>query len=82
MKLKEARAKFLNKAVSIPDHSKKSVRGHCITGKLNFLGTNDHFSSWEMCATVGRFPMQHVNLDDITLLDVTHRKHLDNHDES
>ena len=54
MTLEEAKEKFLNKRVRIKD----------AIGKSSWKGD---FPSWELCATIDRFPIQHVKLENIIL---------------
>jgi len=70
MTLKEAQEKFLGKRVTIKDALGKSttLRGEFdVTGVLTFLDNHQLFKSWGICATIGRTPMQNINLDNITL---------------
>lgn len=53
---------YLDKIVTIQDEE-----GQTIVGKLVFLGYNSFFDDWGLCATVERYPMQHIKLNSIKL---------------
>jgi hypothetical protein len=69
MTLEEAREKFLNQRVRIKDAiGKSSWKGeNDIVGILKFLGYNEYIPEWGLCATINRFPIQHVKLENIIL---------------
>lgn len=69
MTLEDAKEKFLNQRVRIKDAiGKSSWKGEKdIVGNLQFLGYNEYFPEWEICATIDRMPLQHINLENIVL---------------
>ena len=67
--LDAAREKFLGKRVIITDlfEDLPKHRKNMIGGKLTFLGYNENFPSWNLCATVGNSPFQDIKIENIKL---------------
>jgi len=63
MNLEEAQKKYLNNRVSI-----KNNKGEEFVGNLFFLGYNQIFPSWKLCATINRLPIQDIDLNSIKIM--------------
>jgi hypothetical protein len=70
--IQAAREKFIGKKVIIKNATGKTTqhKNKDVGGLLSFLGYIEHFPSWGLCATVGGMPVQHIKLEDISLIDV------------
>lgn len=60
--LDKLREEYIGKRISVEDG-----KGETWIGTLVFLGYNSFFSSWGLCATLDRLPIQHIKIETIKL---------------
>jgi len=65
----ELQDKYLGKKIQIPWKHPLGFEPNTLVGICEYIGHNPKFPSWGLQITIGRLPVQHVDFNQIKLLE-------------